>query len=532
VQFNLADLFESVVDAIPEREALVCGDRRLTYRQLDERANRMAHHLAAQGIAPGDHVGLYLYNGTEYVEAMLACFKIRAVPINVNYRYVEAELTYLFDNADLVGVVMQREFCPRVAAVRVKVPTLRTFVYVDDDSGGDCEDLGAVEFESALAASKPDRDFPERSPDDHFIIYTGGTTGMPKGVVWRQEDIFFTGMGGGNPVGTPISAPEELAENAKAKPATNQFPIPPLIHGAAQLGVFIAFFWGDRVALIPKFDPELAWDVIEREQINTITVVGDAIAAPMADVLEASADRRDVSSLVYFGSAGALLSESVKERLRALLPNCIVTENFGATETGYQGGAVPGGDRMRFMMNDRTRVIDDEGRFVEPGSETVGKVALRGRIPVGYYNDSEKTAETFVEIDGERWVLLGDMALVEPDGIVKVLGRGTVCINSGGEKIYPEEVESALKGHPDVDDAVVVGVPDERWGERVAAVVQPRPGATPAEESLDAHARTLVAGYKVPRAYTFVETILRHPSGKPDYPWAKKVAAGEEVPVQ
>ena len=527
--FNLADLFEAVVDGIGEREALVCGDRRLTFAQIEERANRLAHHLAGAGVKPGEHVGLYLYNGTEYVEAMLACLKVRAVPINVNYRYVEAELRYLFDNADLVGLVHQREFSPRIAAVRDDVPGLRTLVYVDDASGADVEALGSKEFEAALAESSADRDFPERSPDDHFVIYTGGTTGMPKGVVWRQEDIFFTGMGGGNPVGQPVASTEELVENAKAKPPTTQFAIPPLIHGAAQLAVFIAFFWGDRMILIPKFDPEVAWDLVEREKVNTITVVGDAMARPMAEVLEATADRRDLTSLVYFGSAGALMSEPVKEKLRSLLPNCIVTENFGATETGYQGGAMPGGERMQFMMNERTRVIDDDGNFVEPGSETIGRVALRGRIPLGYYKDEAKTAESFVEIDGERWVLLGDMARVQPDGSVVVLGRGAVCINSGGEKIYPEEVESALKGHPDVFDAVVVGVPDERWGERVAALIQPREGASPSEEDLERHARTLVAGYKVPRQWRMVERILRHPSGKPDYPWAKRVAAGEEV---
>jgi 3-oxocholest-4-en-26-oate---CoA ligase len=524
VEFNLADLFESIVDAIPDREALVCGDRRLTYRELDERSNRLAHHLESAGIGPGDHVGLYLYNGSEYVESMLACLKIRAVPINVNYRYVEAELRYLFDNADMVGLIHQREFSPRIAAVKHEVPSLRTYVFVDDDSGGDVEALGSVEYDTALSGGTPERGFGDRSPDDTFIIYTGGTTGMPKGVVWRQEDLFFTGLGGGNPVGQPVATPEELAPAAAAKPPVTQFPAPPLIHGAAQLAVFIAFFWGDKVVLIPRFDAELAWDTVERERVNTMTLVGDAMARPMAEVLEATADRRDLSSLTYYGSTGALLSEAVKEKLRALLPNTIVTENFGATEAGFLGMGAPGDQKMRYFMNERVKVVDVEaGEFLVPGDERIGKVALRGRIPLGYYKDEQKTAETFLTIDGERWVVLGDMAQVEADGSVTVLGRGTMCINSGGEKIYPEEVEAALKSHPDVFDAVVVGVPDERWGEKVAALVQPREGASPAESDLEAHARTRVAGYKVPRQWRFTDSILRHPSGKPDYPWAKRV---------
>src|SRR5439155_8690627 len=252
VEFNLADLFESVVDAIPDREALVCGDRRLTYRQLEERANRLAHHLQGAGLEPGQHVGLYLYNGTEYVEAMLACLKIRAVPINVNYRYVEGELQYLFTDADLVGLVHQREFAPRIAAIRDDCPLLRTLAFVDDRSGADVEVLGSVRFDEGLAEASAERDFGARSGDDHFVIYTGGMTAMPKGVVWRQEDLFFTGMGGGNPAGVPIERPEELAENAVNRMVLVQFPVPPLIHGAAQLGVFIGFFWGDRVVLISR----------------------------------------------------------------------------------------------------------------------------------------------------------------------------------------------------------------------------------------------------------------------------------------
>ena len=529
--FNLADLFESVVEAIPEREAISCGDRRLTYGQLEDRANRIAHHLLDAGVQPGQHVGLYLFNGTEYVEAMLACLKIRAVPINVNYRYVEGELEYLFSDADLVGVVHQREFAPRLAAIKDGLPLLGTFVFVDDDSGADLTALGSVEFEEAVSKSSPTRDFPARSGDDQFVIYTGGTTGMPKGVVWRQEDLFFTGMGGGNPAGVPIERPEALAENAKTRAVVVQFPVPPLIHGAAQLGVFIGFFWGDRIVLIPRFDPEGVWDAVARERVNTMTLVGDAMARPLAETLERDPDRWDLSSLVYFGSTGAVLSDSVKDQLRGLLPTSIVTENFGSTETGFQGMEAPGaaGGGRRFMMTDRTAVFDEDLRRVEPGSGVIGKLARRGRIPLGYYNDQKKTAETFVEIEGERWTMPGDLATVEADGTIVVYGRGAVCINSGGEKIFPDEVERAVKGHPSVFDAVIVGVPDERWGERVAALVQLRPGEALTLEDLDAHSRTLVAGYKVPRELHIVDRVVRHPSGKPDYPWAKRVATAGVV---
>jgi acyl-CoA synthetase (AMP-forming)/AMP-acid ligase II len=524
MEFNLADLFEAVVDAVPEREAVVCGDRRLSYAQLDRRANRLAHHLQSAGVQRGNHVGLYLYNGVEYVEAMIACFKIRAVPINVNYRYVEAELRYLLEDADLVGLIHQREFCPRIAAVKEDLPFLKTLVAVNDASKEDCSIVGAVDYEDALRLASDDREFAPRSGDDSYILYTGGTTGMPKGVVWRQEDIFFTGMGGGNPLGEPIGVPEEIGPNARERDPVTQLPAPPLIHGAAQLGVFITLFWGAKVVLTPRFDPERVWDAVEGERVNTITIVGDAMARPLAESLAAGHKERDLSSLVYVSSAGAVLSESVKQQMRELLPNAIVAESFGASETGFQG-MESGAGRMRFVMNDRTQVLNESLQPVAAGSGVVGRVALKGRIPLGYYKDENKTAETFVEIDGDRWVLLGDMALVEGDGSITVLGRGSVCINSGGEKIYPEEVEAAVKSHRDVYDVVVVGVPDERWGEKVAAVVQARPGSEPTLQAIREHCSTLIAGYKIPRALRIVDRIERQPSGKPDYPWAQRTAA-------
>jgi acyl-CoA synthetase (AMP-forming)/AMP-acid ligase II len=524
--FNLADLFESVADVVPDRMALVCGERRLTYAQLDARANRLAHHLLALGVQPGEHVGVHLYNATEYLECMLAAFKVRAVPVNVNYRYVAGELRSLFCDADLVALVHQRELGPRVREVAGDVPTLRHLLYVDDPSGAETPD-GSVELESAVAGYPTGRDFEPRSGGDLHIIYTGGTTGAPRGVIWRHEDLFFAGMAGGNPSGAPAERPEQVAERAAAGGVLVSFPVPPLMHGAAQLGSFINFFGGGVVVLIPRFDPAEVWRLVERERVNTVSLVGDAMARPLADVLDGGL-RVDTSSLFVLSSAGAIFSAFVREQLRRLLPNVMLMDNFGASETGFQGRATPDSSPeagLKFVMNAHTTVLDDELRPVVPGSGVVGRVALSGRVPVGYYGDPVKTREVFAEVGGRRYVMPGDLALVNADGTVTVLGRGTQCINSGGEKIFPEEVEAALKSHPDVFDAVVVGVPDERWGEGVAAVVAAKAGRAASLDALRAHCEERIARYKLPRVLVEVPEVVRSPSGKPDYGWAREVAA-------
>lgn len=531
MEFNLGDLLESVADAVGDREAVVCGDRRLTYAQLDQRATRLANHLLASGIGPGDHIGLYLYNGIEYLEASLAAFKIRAMPININYRYVEEELRYLFDNADLAGVVHHREFAPRVAAVAS--PSLRMLVAVEDSS--DVPLLpGAVEYERALAGAPAERDFPARSGDDLYILYTGGTTGMPKGVMWRHEDLFFAALMGGNPYGAPPERPEQVAENAKNGPAITALPAAPLMHGAAQWAALIYLLSGGKLVLASskRFDPDLIWRLVEQERVNTIAIVGDAMARPLAEALEEPGASYDTSSLFVIGSGGATYSEGVKAQLRAKLPNIMLLDSFGGSEGGNQGQGVDpdeGARGPRFRSGDHTAVLDEDLRPLPPGTGKVGMLARRGHIPLGYYKDPEKTAKTFIEAHGSRWVVAGDMAMVEADSTITLLGRGSNCINSGGEKIFPEEVESALRSHPAVFDAIVVGVPDSRWGERVSAVVQPRAGATPTLEELETHCRTRIAGYKVPRELHLVDEVQRQPSGKPDYKWAKSVAMHEGV---
>ena len=532
IEFNLADLFESVADAIPEREALVCGDRRLTYAQLEERANRLANYLHANGIGKGDHVGLYLYNGTEYVEGMLAAFKVRAVPININYRYVEEELRYLFDNADLNGLVYHREFEPRIAAVLGQVPKLRTFLAVEDGTTIEGAAVPSVQYETAMAASSPMRGFALRSGDDLYILYTGGTTGLPKGVMWRQEDLFFAALMGGNPFGPPPELPEQVSENARAHGVMTVLPTAPLMHGAGQWAALITLYAGGRVVLAPgrHFEPAQVWQLVQDERVSSLAIVGDAMARPLAEVLAASS--YDTSSLLVIGSGGATFSEMVKDELRAKLPNVVLIDGFGGSEVGRQGNAMPptnNGRRPgpRFQMDETTAVLGEDRRPLPAGSSAVGTLARRGRIPLGYYKDPEKTAAAFVEVDGVRWVLAGDVAAVEPNGAIVLLGRGATCINSGGEKIFPEEVEAALRLHSDVLDAVVVGLPDERWGERVVAVVQERHGRALTLEDLTSHCRAQIAAYKVPRELHLVDAVQRQPSGKPDYEWARALAASD-----
>ena len=523
MEYNIADLLECVVDTVPERVALVCGDRRLTYAEFEARANRLAHAFAASGVKAGDHVGLHLYNSAEFVEASFALLKLRAVPININYRYVSDELAYLFDNADLVGLVFQREFAPLIGPALDGLDKLTTFVYVEDQSGADLGAMpSATEFERFAAEGSPERDFEARSPDDVYIVYTGGTTGMPRGVMWRHEDLFFAGLQGGRAGAEDIESPEELAEAITEGAPLNIHPAAPLIHGAAQFATWIAMFSGGKAALVPgrSFNPKLTCALIGAEEINVINLVGDAMVLPLAEELERG--DYDVSTLVALSSAGAILSASVRDRLQAQIPDAMILNNYGASETGHQGTAlsgVPG--RPRFFMHSAS-VLDDDFKPVEPGSGVVGKLARTGHIPLGYYKDPEKTARTFPVVDGTRWVIPGDMALLEEDGTITLLGRGSICINTGGEKVYPEEVEEAFKAHDAVQDAIVVGIPDDRWGERVTALVLLGGEAT--TDELEAHCRTKVAGYKVPREIHIVESLNRQPSGKPDYRWAKKVS--------
>ncbi len=534
MEYNIADLFESVVDVVPDREALVYIDhpgtgaeRRLTYAELDAAANRIAHHLIDTGIRPGEHLGLHLYNGVEYLQTVLGCLKARVVPVNVNYRYVEEELVYLYRDADLVALVFDTEFTERVAAALPRVERLRHLVRVGTPQSG-AADLPAVAFADAEATGSPGRGFPARSADDQFIIYTGGTTGMPKGVMWRQEDLFFSGLGGGAPTGEPVKKPEELAERVAAGGAgITFFPTPPLMHGTSTLTAFIGFNFGQRIVIHRKFVPEEVLRTVEKEKVTSMSLVGDAMVRPLIDALNGPMKGTDCSSMFSVSSSGAILSETVRAQFQTLVPNVMLLNNYGSSESGFNGTATAdsgAGQSFRIRVNSRTQVVDPATHEPVAVGE-IGRVAQCGHVPLGYYNDPRKTAETFFEKGGERWVLLGDMATVDEEGVVTVLGRGSQCINTGGEKVYPEEVEQALKSHPDVYDALVAGVPDAKWGNHVAAVVQLRAGAVrPSLDEIQTHCRSRLAGYKIPRQLVIAESIQRSPSGKADYRWAREVA--------
>ncbi len=532
MEFNLADLFEAAVDAYPEREYLVADGKRRTYAEMESRANQLAHYLAAQGIGPGDHVGIYAYNSVEWVETAWAVFKLRAIWININYRYVKDELRYLMGNADLKALVYQREFSPLVAALKGELPDLQQLVVIED--GSDVEPApGSVPYEDALRGQSTERDFGPRSGDDLYILYTGGTTGMPKGVVWRHEDVFYALGGGIDPMSNErVTDPATVAPKG-AGGGMVHLPVAPLMHGATQWCVMGQSFVGSKIVLMAKFDAREVWELVGTENVNSIMITGDAMGKPLVETLAASRDDFDLSSLLAVVSSAALFSAPVKDQFFEQLPNLYITDAVGSSEGGNNGLTVVTADNTAMKSGPTVRllgktvVFDENLEPVEPGSGIIGKIARAGDIPQGYYNDPKKTAEVFIEVRGTRYVMPGDYATVEADGGITLLGRGSIVINSGGEKIFPEEVESAVRSHPDVFDAIVCGAPDERWGQTVAAIIEPRPGhEVPSLESIQERCREFVAGYKVPRRLHVVDKVERSPSGKPDYTWAASIVQG------
>jgi acyl-CoA synthetase (AMP-forming)/AMP-acid ligase II len=553
VDYNLADLFEHAVDVFGDREYIVANGQRRTYSEMDARANQLAHHLAAQGVGAGDHVGIYAYNRVEWVETLWAVFKLRATWININYRYVEEELRYLFASSDVVAMVVDRQFADRVVACRESLPLLRHVLVVDDGrlpgAGGvevagaaEVEHLEQLDYEVALTGQSPERDFGPRSGDDRYILFTGGTTGLPKGVVWRHEDVLYALGGGIDPLtNIRISDPQALARKGLANGFQITFlPIAPLMHGATQWGVMGQSFQGNRVVLVDRFDAEAVWGLVGELGVNALMFTGDAMARPLIEEYEqrlSDGEPYDTSSLISLSSTAAVFSPDVKEAFFRHFPNVIMTDAIGSSESGANGIVVlkPGQTAMRggptvTAVRDSV-VLGADLRPMEPGTGEIGRLARSGNVPLGYYKDPAKSAEVFIDVEATRYVMTGDLALLGADGTISLLGRGSVSINTGGEKVFPEEVEAAVKSHPDVYDATIVGVPDERWGQRVAAVVEPRPGAAPDLESIQAYCRTRVAGYKVPRELHLVDRLVRSPAGKPDYRWALTVALGDaDVP--
>lgn len=526
--FNLADIFELVVQAVPERIAFGCGEQKLTFSQLDERANKLGNALRARGIGRGDNVGIQLYNCAEYLEAFFACSKIGAIPVNVNYRYVADELLGLFNSLDLRGLVYGADFDGAVLDVIPQVPTLRLALRV----GEACEGLPQMvkSYEQVLAEGGSVLSDPDRSDDDIFMLCTGGTTGLPKGVMWPHKALFMGALGGGGYYfrRPPIEAPEELLQLVPHGPALAYLAAAPLMHGAAMWATLISLFSGHPVYVNDRksFDPVHMLDLIERHNINVMAVVGDAMALPIIQALESHSGRWPLKSLMVFGNGGAVFSRHLQERLLVQVPHLMLNNSMASSESGVVGG----GDKtpesaglMRIAPRADLSVISEDLRILSQAGEE-GILARSGHTPLGYYGDPKKTAETFVVIDGRRWVLTGDRARIEVTGEYMVLGRGSQCINTGGEKVYPEEVEEAARRYPSVQDVVVIGLPDERWGSKVAAVVQVQQGQTFDLQEFEKVCRTNLSGYKVPRAVFVASEVKRSPAGKADYRWAKAFA--------
>lgn len=541
--FTLADLNEALAASIPDREAIVTATRRLTWAELASRSRRLGRLLANAGLgcrreraslAPWesgqDHVALYLYNGHEYLEAMVGAVKARTVPFNVNYRYVEDELVYLLRDAGTRAIVFGGSFASMLARVLPKLPAPALMLQVDDGSGAPLLP-GARDYEEALAATSDAPLGITTTDDDLYIVYTGGTTGMPKGVLWRQADIFYAAMGGRVPGQQPVTSIDDVVARAQYGDLNRTLPAPPFMHGAGHWTAFITLHSGGTVIVqkeTRRLDADDIWRTIERERVFSITIVGDAFARPLVDQLRTGNYALD--SLKVVGSGGAIFSPALKQAFLDHLPGIMIADGFGASETGAQGasftsagGSVGGGFTMDLQ---HTFVVDDGlTRRLADDDRTIGWLARTGHIPLGYLGDEAKTRKTYPTIDGARCAIPGDRAQRNEDGTIKVLGRESVCINSGGEKIFAEEVEQALKRHPAVYDVLVTGTPSERWGEQVTAVVALRPGASATEEDLRESAAAELARYKLPRAFCFVDAVKRAPTGKPDYAWAKATAA-------
>jgi acyl-CoA synthetase (AMP-forming)/AMP-acid ligase II len=543
-QFTVPDVIAAVAAAIPDRELIIQGERRYSYAHIVTRSNRLAAYLHSRGLgchtersdlagheAGQDLIGLYAYNGNEFVEGLLGAFGARVAPFNVNFRYVKAELQYLLADSGATALIYHAAFAPRVAEVLPDLPQLRVLIQIADDSGNELLD-GAVDYETIIGSDSPAPAL-RHSPDDLYVLYTGGTTGMPKGVLWRQHDIFMTSFGGRNLMtGEPTASLDEIVTRLGVGPGTKLMILPPLIHGAAQWSVMTAITTGQTVVFSPVVDHLDADDVvrtIEREKVMAVTVVGDAMARPLVAAIEKGI--ADVSSLAVVANGGALLTPYVKQRLIEVLPNAIIVDGVGSSETGAQmhhmstSGTVSTGT---FNAGPDTFVAaEDLGSILEPGHDGMGWLAQRGYVPLGYKGDAAKTAATFPVIDGVRYAVPGDRARHRVDGCVELLGRDSVTINSGGEKIFVEEVETAIASHPAVIDVVVTGRPSERWGQEVVAVVALAEQAHADAAELIGHAAQTLARYKLPKAIVFRATIERSPAGKADYRWAREQAVNE-----
>jgi acyl-CoA synthetase (AMP-forming)/AMP-acid ligase II len=529
--WNFANIWEPIADAIPDRPAQIRGSRVLTWREFDGRANALARRLIDLGLQRQSKVAAYLYNGPEYLETYYAAFKAALTPVNTNYRYVADELIYLFDNADAEAVVFHASLSPTVEAIRGRLPNVKAWIAVAQP--GHPAPAFAEDYET-IVARKDDRVAPPwgRSNDDLLILYTGGTTGMPKGVMWRLEDLFFVLGGGGNFfLGTPpASRPEECAERVLAAIATGDpvtgpqttIAAAPLMHGTSQFTALMGLTAGGTIATLPSihFDAVELWTEVARLRANAIAIVGQAFSQPMLQALDANPGRWDLSSMRRIGSSGTVWSMENKQGLLRHMPGCSIFDSLGSSEAVGLGVSASGPDgapeTAKFMVTANSACFTEDGRRVQPGSGERGLLAVSGHLPIGYYKDAEKTERTFKVYEERRWSVPGDWATVEADGSLRLLGRGSQVINTGGEKVFPEEVEEAIKRYPGVRDAAVVGVPDPRFGERICAVVDMGGAAAPRLDEIADHVREHLARYKAPRELV-IAPVVRAPNGKLDY---------------
>lgn len=519
--WNFADVWETIANVAGDRLALAHADTHRSWKEMDERANGFANALLSLGVNEQDKVAQYLYNCAEYMESQFGIFKAGLVPVNTNYRYMDEELVYLWDNSDSVAVVFHGVFSERIEAVRDRVPGVKGWFWVDDGHGS-CPDW-ATPYEDA-ATSHPERvTAPWGRKGEHILmLYTGGTTGMPKGVMWQQEDL-ISRLGSPNNAVLAGEPDYEAFAASLPDPGLVTLPACPIMHGTGWFSTLIGLLTGGAVVTLAgrSYDVVEMLDTIEREGVNGVAVVGDVFTKPMVAALDSSPNKWDITSLKMMNSSGVMWSESVKQGLLKHHPDMILVDAFSSSEALGMGQSISGGGMAaktaKFDLGTEARVIDDNGQDVKPGSGEIGRVAVGGLQPLGYYKDEKKTAETFITIDGQRYSMPGDYATVEADGTLTLLGRGSVCINTGGEKVFPEEVEEVLKTHPGVSDAVAVGVPDEKFGQVVTAVVEAKDGTQASADELINHVKSQLAGYKAPKHVVMVDTIGRAVNGKVDY---------------
>ena len=536
--WNIAEIWRTIAEVQPDAPAQVQGERRQSWGDFDRRAEAVGRHLL--GLAGAEHqakVAQYLYNVPEYLESLYGAWKAGMVPVNTNYRYTDDELTYLWDNADAICVVFHGSFAETIERIRSRVPRVESWLWVDDGSGP-CPEW-ATPYES-VAGAEGDRCEPPWGVDgdDLYMLYTGGTTGMPKGTMWRQDDLFAILNGSGlSPYPEDQGLDGIAATRREQGPGPSAIPACPLMHGTGALISFGILIGGGAVVLLEQrsFDPAELFETIEREGVNVVVIVGDAFAKPMLRALDENPGKWDLTSLMGIYSSGVMWSQPVKDGLLRHHGAMLLIDALGSSEAIGMGtsmsSAGAAADTAKFQLGTNAVVITDDGRLVEPGSGELGRVGIKGRVPVGYYKDPEKSAKTFPVIDGVRYSVPGDYATVEADGSITLLGRGSVVINTGGEKVFPEEVEEAMKTFPGVRDAVAVGVPDEKFGEAVTGVVELDPDASVDEGELIAHVKGKLASFKAPKHVVFVETIGRAPNAKVDYKRLKQLAV-ERVAVR